>query len=61
MEESYVMWWYWKEKRGIRSALECDYPDALASNPHLQNALDDIEMAEQKIDAIMTELGDEYV
>jgi hypothetical protein len=39
MSECPSMWIYWKDKRGIREALEYDYPELLKNNPELQQAL----------------------
>ena len=50
------MWSYWKDKRGILDALECDYPQTLASNPQLQHAVSMVRAGEALIDQIMNEI-----
>jgi hypothetical protein len=56
MSECPSMWIYWKDKRGIREALEYDYPELLKNNPELQQALAMIKNGERAINVIMGEL-----
>jgi hypothetical protein len=47
------MWEYWKDKRGIKEALQYDCPVTLQGNETLRLALVQIQSAEALIDNIM--------
>ena len=58
--ENPYMWDYWKEKRGVKDAVLCDYPETLKNNFALQNAMIMIENGERIIEQIMNELCEDY-
>lgn len=48
------MWAYWRDKHGIKDALEYQFPETLAKEPLLQVALAQIKLAEFAIDSFMS-------
>jgi hypothetical protein len=56
MTENTDMWPYWRDKRGIVDAVECDYPKLLESNHELQLAITMIKAGETLIDRIMNDM-----
>ncbi len=53
------MWRYWRDKKGVKVALEEYYPELMASVPMLRIALNAIEAFEKDIDKIMDKEGED--
>jgi len=54
--ENYYMWEYWRDKKGIKDALDY-YPETLKEDMSLKQALAQLENAERAINARMEELA----
>lgn len=47
------MWPYWRDKYGLVEALQAQYPNRLANDPELTEAIREIMRAMKRIDHIM--------
>jgi len=56
--EQLFMWGYWKEDKGLTRALVDYFPETLANDIRLQQALASIRNAEAAIDQRMSELAE---
>lgn len=55
-EETYPMWGYWRDKKGILSAITEQYPELMKTNPELTALVACYRSYERAIDHLMTEL-----
>lgn len=52
----YVMWKYWRDKKGYEKALTEQFEEEIESNANLKAALISIQNAKTVIDTIMTDM-----
>lgn len=58
MDEDPTLWGYWKDKHGLKEAIEFQYPNTLANDPTLRHALAQIQAGELALNARMEQLKD---